>query len=266
MRLLPGCVGMLAGVEPIGARVLEAATQLKAICRNGVGVDNIDPAAAQRLNIQVLKTVGANARGVAELAIGLMFASIRAIPYSDTRIKAGDWSRKKGVEIQGKTLGLIGCGKIGKYVAEMATGLGMQVVAYDMYPDSSFAPSPAFRFASLDEVLHEADVLSLHCPLPEDGRSVIDRDALAKMKSGAYLINTARAALIDEDAVLDALNTGKIAGFATDVFLKEPPEASPLFLHEQVITTSHIGGFTIESVDAVTTMAMENLLNCLQEK
>ena len=134
-----------------------------------MGVDNIDPAAAQRLNIQVLKTVGANARGVAELAIGLMFASIRAIPYSDARIKAGAWSRKKGVEIQGKTLGLIGCGKIGKYVAEMATGLGMQVAAYDMYPDSSFAPSPRFRFASLDETLHEADVLSLHCPLPEDG-------------------------------------------------------------------------------------------------
>ncbi len=265
LETLPECVGMLAGVEPITAQVLEAAKNLKAISRNGVGIDNVDPVAAERLNIQVLKAIGANARGVAELAIGLLFASIRAIPSSDAHLKAGEWKRKKGLEIQGKMLGLVGCGKIGKYVAEMAIGLGMQVIAYDMYPDSSFAPSPTFRFASWDEVLQQADILSLHCPPSEDGRALIDHDTLAKVKTGVYLLNTARAALIDEDAVLDALNSGKLSGFATDVFRKEPPDASPLFTHENVITTPHIGGFTMESVDMASTMAVENLLNCLQE-
>ncbi len=263
LEKLPDCVGMLAGVESISAKVLEASKNLKVISRNGVGIDNIDSKAAERLNIKVLKAIGANARGVAELTIGLMFAAIRAIPYSDANIKAGDWKRQKGIEIAGRTLGLMGCGRIGKYVAEMALGLGMNVVAYDMYPDNSFAPSPKFRFASLDEVLLSADILSLHCPPPEDGNALITQEALGKMKDGVYLLNTARAALVDEDAVLAALNAGKLSGFATDVFVKEPPDASSLFAHERVITTPHIGGFTKESVDNATTMAVENLLNCL---
>lgn len=263
LRLLPGCVGMLAGVEKISARALEAAHDLQAISRNGVGVDNIDLAAAERLHIQVLPAIGANARGVAELTIGLMFAGIRAIPYSDAQMKAGQWERKKGIEIAGRTLGLIGCGKIGKLVAQMALGLGMAVVAYDLYPDDAFAPSPRFRFTTLDEVLEAADVLSLHCPPPADGNPLICRDTLAKMQPGGYLINTARAALIDEAAVLAAVENGHLAGYATDAYTKEPPDPSPLLQHENVITTPHIGGFTVESVTNATQMAVENLLRAL---
>ena len=263
LRLLPGCVGMLAGVEKIDAQVLEAATELKVISRNGVGVDNIDREAAARLQIEVMPAIGANARGVAELAIALMFAGIRAIPYSDGKMKAGEWSRKKGIEIAGRTLGLIGCGRIGKFTAQMALGLGMQVLAYDMFPDESFAPAPDFRYASFEEVLEAADVLSLHCPPSEDGRAIVDRKTVGSMKHGVYLINTARAALVDNDALLDALNSGHLAGFATDVYLTEPPEAYPLLSHEQVITTPHIGGFTVESVDKATEMAVENILKCL---
>ncbi len=265
LRLLPGCVGMLAGVEPVSARVLETAQGLKAISRNGVGIDSIDAEAAERLNIKILKAIGANARGVAELAIGFLFTLTRAIPASDAGIKAGAWKRKKGIELYGRTLGIVGCGKIGKYVAEMAVGLGMQVIAYDMDPDASFTPSPNFRFGSFDEVLQASDLISLHCPSPEDGKPLIGSDALARMKKGVYLINTARAALIDEQAVLEALNSGQLEGFATDVYRKEPPEASPLFSHERVITTPHVGGFTEESVDNATTMAVDNLLQALNE-
>ena len=264
LQLLPDCVGMLAGVEKIGARALEAAVNLKAISRNGVGVDNIDLDAAERLNIAVLKAVGANARGVAELTFGLMLAALRAIPYSDAQMKAGKWARKKGREVAGRTLGLVGCGKIGKLVAQMAAaGLGMHVVAYDMYPDASFQPSTDFAFTSLEEVLRKADIISLHCPPREDGKALIGQEAVAQMKPGAYLINTARAALIDDEAVLKGIAGGRLSGYATDVYDKEPPAASPLLSHEHVITTPHIGGFTVESVDSATRMAVENLLAVL---
>jgi D-3-phosphoglycerate dehydrogenase len=263
--LLPGCVGMLAGAERISARVLEAAKELKAISRNGTGVDNIDLEAAERLNIRILRAEGANARGVAELAIGLVLAGVRAIPYSDAQMKTGNWSRKKGMEIDGRTLGLIGCGKIGKLVAQMALGLGMTVIAYDLYPDQTFTPSPKFRFAALDMVLQMSDVISLHCPPKQDGTPIIDKEAITHMKKGVYLMNTARPSLIDEEAVLKALNSGQIAGFATDVFHKEPPEISELFSHKNVITTPHIGGFTVESVVRAAQAAVENLLQFLGE-
>jgi D-3-phosphoglycerate dehydrogenase / 2-oxoglutarate reductase len=264
MRLLPGCVGMLAGVERINAAILEVAKDLKAISRNGTGVDNIDLEAAQRLNVAVLRAEGANARGVAELAIGLLFAGIRAIPYSDAQMKAGKWSRKQGIEIAGRTLGMIGCGKIGKLVAQMALGLGMQVLAYDAFPDAAFAPSPAFKFTSLDEVLARADVLSLHCPPPQDGKPIITSEAIARMKQGVYLINTARAALLDDDAVFAGLQSGRIAGLATDVYDQEPPAMTALLAHENVIVTPHIGGFTVESVENASRVAVENLLHYFQ--
>lgn len=263
LRLLPGCVGMLAGVEKISAKVLEAAKQLKVISRNGVGVDNIDLAAAERLNIKICKAIGANTRGVAELTIGLMFALTRALPYSDAQMKSGKWSRKKGIEIDGRTLGIIGCGRIGKLVAQMALALGMNVIAYDLYPDQSFTPSPKFRFTTLDEILTMSDLMSLHCPPTQDGKPLIDKEAIVKMKNGVYLVNTARPGLIDEEVVLQALNSGHIAGFATDVFHQEPPEVNELFSHENVIITPHIGGFTVESVNKAARVAVQNLLNYL---
>jgi D-3-phosphoglycerate dehydrogenase len=263
LRLLPGCIGMLAGVEKISAEVLEAANDLKAISRNGTGVDNIDLEAAKRLNIKILRAEGANARGVAELTIGLLFAGIRAIPYSSAQMKSGNWSRKQGIEIDGRTLGLVGCGKIGKLVTQIALGLGMNVIAYDAFPDLSFAPSPKFSFSSLDDVFKLSDVISLHCPPPQDGKPIINTESIAKMKKGIYLINTARSGLIDENAMLEGLKSGRIAGFATDVYAQEPPVINDLFSHENVIMTPHIGGFTVESVDNATRIAVENLLQVL---
>jgi phosphoglycerate dehydrogenase-like enzyme len=263
---LPGCVGFLAGVEPISAEALEAAKDLKVISRNGTGVDAIDLAATERLGIRVCRAEGANAQGVAELTIATMFTLARSIPFSDAGIKAGGWQRRKGIELRGRTLGLVGCGKIGRLVARAALGLGMNVVAYDPYADTSFAPSDGFRFAAFDDLLEQSDVVSLHCPPPADGRAVIDVDALAKMRNGVLLINTARASLIDADAALAALESGKLAGLATDVFDTEPPSADDrLARHDRVIGTPHIGAFTSESIDRAMDAAVENLLACLSE-
>jgi len=211
LRLLPGCAGYLAGVEPVTARVLEAAADLKVISRNGTGVDSIELAAAERRGIAVCRALGANARGVAELGLGF----------------------------------------------------GMDVRAYDVQPDEAFSPSPRFRYATFDEVLGDADFLSLHCPTPPDGKPILTAPRFAKMKPGAYLINTARAGLVDPAALLDALDTGHLAGAAVDVYEIEPPHDDPLVMHDRVIATPHVGAFTAESVDRAMEAAVSNLLEHL---
>lgn len=258
IRLLPGCVGYLAGVEKITARVLEVATGLRVISRNGTGVDNVDTAAARARGIVVCRAEGANARGVAELAIGLMLALARAIPASDRAIKAGRWERQTGFELEGKTLGLIGCGRIGRLVAKMAAGLDLRVVAYDVAPATDMAMAP------LEEVFSMADVISLHCPAGE--KPVVDAAALAQMKRGALLINTARAGLLDEAAVLAALESGQLGGLASDVLEGEPPANRRLAEHPRVIVTPHAGGLTRESVDRAISVAVDHLLETLGKR
>ncbi|HOE67058.1 MAG TPA: phosphoglycerate dehydrogenase [Candidatus Hydrogenedentes bacterium] len=258
VRLLPDCVGYLAGVEPVSARALEAAARLKVISRNGTGIDNIDLAAAKRLDIAVLRAAGANARGVVELTFGLMFSLARWIPYSDAGIKKGGWDRRKGVEIIGRTLGVIGCGVIGRDVARIATHFGMTVLGYDIAPDPAFHPSPAFRYAPLAEVLAQSDILTLHSP--SCGKPLLDASALAKTKRGVLVINTARADLIDKAALGLMLDNGHVAGAAFDVFDAEPPKDDPLIRHDRVVATPHIGGFTDESVDRAVDGAVDNLL------
>ncbi len=263
-RALPSSVGYLAGVEPIPAAVLACCTHLKVISRNGAGVDNIDLAAAARLGIAVETTPGANARGVAELTVALMLAGARHLPWSDAQLKAGQWKRRAGFELADKTLGVIGCGQVGKFVTGMALGLGMRVRASDPFPDPNFVPTGDFEWRALDETLRISDVVTLHCP--PAARPLIDAAALKTMKPGAYLINTARAGLIDADAVLVALETGLLLGFATDVYDHEPPIVTPLLRHERVITMPHSGGFTAESIERAAAGAVQNLLKHLRAK
>ncbi len=258
---IPGRVGWLAGVEPVSRKVLARAGGLRVISRNGTGTDNIDMGAADALGIVVRRAASANARGVAELTIALMLASFRSIAWSDRMLREGSWNRRVGLEAAGKTLGVIGCGAIGRLVTGMALGLDMNVVASDTFPDPAFRPTGSFRYAGLDELFGVADVVTLHCP-PHD-RPIIDAAALRRMKDGAFLINTARADHVDEDAVLAALERGSIAAFATDVFASEPPELSPLLRHERTLLTPHAGGFTRESIDRATQVAVENLLDVL---
>lgn len=263
--LLPGCVGYLAGVEKVSARTLEAAGELKVISRNGAGVDNIDLEAAKRRNIRICRAEGANARGVAELTVGLLLGLARAIPASDRDVKNGRWQRRKGTELAGKTLGLVGCGKVGREVARMALGIGMDVLAYDVQPDAAFRPGPGFRLGSLDEVVEQADFLSLHCPPSADGTPVIDRQTLQRMKQGVYLVNTARHDLVDVAALARRLESGHVAGAALDVFETEPPTDRTLAQMDRVIATPHLGGFTKESVDRAVQTAVDNLLGALRE-
>ena len=262
--LLPPCVGYLAGTEKIGEAVLRSARCLKVVSRNGVGIDNIDLNQAKKQKIRIEKALGANSRGVAELTIGLMFNASRALAYHYMLMKAGGWSRLIGFELKGKTLGVVGCGGIGKQVATLALGLGLKVTAYDLYPDYKFRPSPNFQFVSFEKLVKISDIISLHCPPSSDRRPLINDEVLSEMKKGSILINTARGDLLDETAVLDALNANRLGALAVDVYRKEPPDKSLLWLHQKVVTTPHLGGFTCESVERATETAVSNLLRVLR--
>ncbi len=235
------------------------------ISRNGTGVDNIDLKAAEKLDIKICRAQGANAGGVAELTIGLIFALARAICLSDSNLKNSRWVRRKGFEVKGKTLGVIGCGSIGRRTAELAAGLGLQVVGYDPFVDGSIG-AVGFRFVGLNELYRTADIITLHCPPLESNRPMINKNALSMMKSGVYLINTARASLIDADVAAQALATGQIAGLAVDVFDREPPENDVLLGNERVVATPHIGGYTAESVSRATIKAVENIIDVLKRR
>jgi D-3-phosphoglycerate dehydrogenase / 2-oxoglutarate reductase len=260
LRLLPGCVGYLCGVEKVSADVLRAAKDLRVISRNGTGVDNIDLAAARDCRITVCRAEGANARGVAELTMALILALVRSVPFSDARLKQGGWERREGIELEGRTLGLIGCGRIGRMVARFALAFDLKVLAYDPFPDASFHPAGPFQFVGLDALWPQANLVSLHCPPTADGRPLLHRETIALLPKGAYVVNTARAALLDDDAVLSALDAGQIAGVATDVFPEEPPRDLRLVRHPKVIAAPHLGGFTRESVARAVEVAVDNLL------
>jgi len=264
INILPGCSGYLAGVEKVSAKVLSAAPGLQVISRNGVGVDNIDLKVARELNIVICKTDGANARGVAELTMSLIFAITRSISFADEKLKEGQWERRLGIEIKGKTLGIIGCGRIGKEVACLALGLGMNVIAFDPYINDFFTPAANFRYAELDDLLAISDIISLHIPANSDGKPFVDDPFIQKLKKGVFIINTARGELIDDDAMIRALDTGIVKGYATDVFRTEPPGDNILVKHNRVIATPHIGGFTEESVDRAMNGAVDNLLKYLK--
>lgn len=262
LRILPGCVGYLAGVEKVTARVLEAAAELKVIARNGTGVDSVDVETAQRLGIKVCRAEGANARGVAELTLGLILALARGIPSNDRAIKDGSWERQTGAELEGKTLGLIGCGRIGKLVAHFALAMGMQVLAYDALPDHGFMPASFFRYASLQDVLREADVISLHCPMTTG--SIIDATSIKQMKRGVLLVNTARAELVERGPLAAALESGHLGGYGVDVYAEEPPVGDHWLASDRVVATAHVGGLTQQSVDRAMHLAVDHLLRELR--
>lgn len=258
LTTLPGCVAYLAGVEPIGADLLRACPTLKVVARNGTGVDNIDLTAAAALDIRVERAVGANAQGVAELAVGLILAAFRQLPWSDARLKAGAWQRRPGLELAGRTLGVVGLGQVGRRVATIASAVGMTVVGHDAVPDPAWCAPDDFRWATLDELLAQSDVVTLHAPPGE--RPLVDAARLARLREGAVLVNTARAELVDDSAVLDALDSGRLSTYAVDAFATEPPIDLRLVRHDKVIATPHIGGFTRESIERATEEAVSAIL------
>lgn len=221
--------------------------RLKLVIRGGVGVDNIDVAYAESKGVAVRNTPAASTDSVAELAIGHMFALARYIAISNATMRAGQWNKKQyeGVELAGKTLGLIGFGRIAQGVARRAEALGMKIVYNDFL--GANANYPQYPFLSQEELLKVSDFVSLHIPMPADKKAVIGAEQLATMKPTAYIINTARGGLIDEAALLDALNEDRLAGAALDVFAQEPTANEALVNHPKVSVTPHIGGSTAEA-------------------
>jgi D-3-phosphoglycerate dehydrogenase len=260
-ELLADVDGAIVGVVPLTARVLDHAPKLKIIAAHGVGVDHIDLQAAARAGVVVANCPGANDQAVADLTIGLMISLARQIPLVDQDVRSGKWGRYEGSELWKKSVGLIGLGRIGRGVARRALGFDMQVLAYDPYVDDQQARAIGVRMASLDEVITAADFVSLHTPLTEETRHLIGKQQLEQMKPSAFLINTARGGLIDEEALYEALVGGKLAGAGLDAFAVEPPVGSPLLGLKNVVLTPHIGAHTKEAIERVGMLAAQNVVH-----
>lgn len=245
-------------------RIIEKAERLKVIGRAGTGVDNIDVEAATEHGIIVMNTPGANTVAAAEHAIAMLLSIARKIPQANASMKEGKWEKKKfmGTEIRNKVLGIIGIGRIGSYVAKMAQGLNMEVIAYDPYISEEAAKNLGVRLVSLDELLETADFVSIHTPLTQETKHLINKEALLKMKTTAYLINCARGGIVKEDDLYEVLSAGRIAGAALDVFEQEPPPPDhPLLKLDNVICTPHIGASTREAQEVVAIAIAQQIID-----
>ncbi len=256
--------GLIAWKLPVDARTIASAgPALRVISRHGAGVDNVDVAAASARGIVVTRAPGANAQAVAELAIGLMVAVARNIPANDAAIRAGRWPGTSGRELAGSRLGLVGFGDVARRVARIAQAIGMVTRFYD--PAITEEQACAARAPSLDALLAESDVLSLHCPLMPATRGLIDAAALARLPRGALVINTARGPVIDEAALIHALEEGHVAGAGLDVFAEEPlPAGHPLSKLPQVVLSPHVGGSTGAARREAARQAAQNVIAVIE--
>ena len=246
-------------------KILEKANNLKVIGRAGIGVDNVDIPAATAKGIIVMNTPFGNSITTAEHAISLMLALARQIPEADRSTQAGKWEKNKfmGVEITGKTLGVIGCGNIGSIVADRALGLKMKVIAFDPFLSPERAVDIGVEKVELDDLLKRADFITLHTPLTDKTKNVIDATAINKTKKGVRIINCARGGLVDEVALRAALDSGHVAGAAFDVFVTEPATENVLFGHPNVICTPHLGASTTEAQENVALQVAEQMADYL---
>ena len=240
---------IVRGRTKLTPEVFDAAGKLKVAGRAGVGVDNINLDAAKSHGVTVVNSPMATTVAVAELTLGLMLASVREIPRADAGMKQGNWLKKelRGTELFKKTLGVIGFGRIGVSVAERAKAFGMQVIAYDPLLDADEIKKRGGEPASLDDLLAKSDFITMHIPLTPESRNLLNAAAFAKMKDGVRIVCAARGGVIDEAALLEVLNSGKVASAALDVFSTEPPGKTDLASHPKVVCTPHIGAETVEA-------------------
>lgn len=260
-KAIAGYEGIIAGSEPYPAEVLENSPALRVLSRTGVGFDAIDVPACDRLGIVVAITPGVNHHAVAEHTIAMLMGLARGFPQADTEVRRGVWTRTARPRVMGRTLGVVGLGRIGQAVAWRGIGLGMNVVAFDPYPPAGFLSEHDVTMVSLDELLSMSDYVSLHSPATPQTRHLINRETIARMKEGAVLINTARGSLIDEAALIAALQSGRLRAAGLDVFEKEPlPVSSPLVGMQNVMLAGHIAGLDQESHDATCAMAANTII------
>lgn len=250
----------------ITSELMENARRLRVIGRAGVGVDNIDVQAATERGIVVMNAPDGNTITTAEHAIALLVSMARNIPQADAKLRSGTWDKKSfvGVELNGKTLGVIGLGRIGKHVAKIAKGFGMETIGYDPFISGEQARDLGIEVGSLNDVFAAADFITIHTPVTDETRGMIGREAFAKMKDGVRIVNCARGGLVDEDALVDAIESGKVAGAALDVFEMEPlPANSRLLANERIITTPHLGASTTEAQEGVALTVAEQMRDYL---
>ena len=245
--------------------IIEAAHRLKVIGRAGTGTDNIDKEAATKRGIVVMNTPGGNTVTTAEHTVAMLMSLLRNIPQATASLKAKKWEKKRfmGTEMQGKTLGIVGMGKIGSVVAERARGLGMQVIVYDPFVTSLVAERLGVEIVPLDKLFARADFITIHAPKNKETESLINADAFNRMKAGVRIINCARGGIIKEDDLYDAIKSGKVAGAALDVFAQEPPGENPLLELDEVICTPHLGASTNEAQVNVAVAVAEQMADYL---
>jgi phosphoglycerate dehydrogenase-like enzyme len=261
---------IVCGWAPVPARIIEDAPRLRLIHKWGAGYEKIDLAAAKRRGIPVLIAAGANAGPVAEHAIALMLAVYRHIPFLDKALRKGQWLKQEmrsvARQLKGKTVGLLGLGNIGRQVARKIGGFGVRVIYYDVRRLNEAAERDlGITYVTLDELLVQADILSVHVPLLDSTRNLVDAAAISQMKDGAVIINTSRGGVVDEKALYDALVSGKLYGAGLDTHTKEPPDpGNPLFELDQVVVTPHTGAVVVDNVADVTIHVFENCQRLLR--
>lgn len=256
--------GMIVGVEKMTERILTGGNRLKVVAKHGAGVDNIDITAATRQGIVVTSAPGANSDAVADLTFGLFLSAARSIPLADRLVKAGQWPRIVGTGINGKTLGIIGVGQIGKKVAKRALGFDMKVLCYDVAQDDAFAQAHGIKYVSLKEIFTKADFISIHVPLLDATRNLISTREFGLMKKNVFLVNAARGGVVDEKALYTALKENKIGGAACDVFTQEPAKGNPLLTLENLVATPHMGMYTKEALVETGMMCVRNIVATLK--
>lgn len=260
---LPSADAVIAGLEDYDQSLLALGDRLKVISRYGVGYDKIDLAAAKEKGIAVTITPGANSDSVADLAFALMLSAARHIPYMDQGIREKEFRRPMGTEVWGKTLGLVGLGRIGKGVAQRATGFRMRILYHDLFKDEKFMQETHAEYAQLEDLVAQSDFISLHIPLTNETHHLFDRSMMSRMKPGAILINAARGGIVDEDALYDLLKEGHLGAAALDAAVQDPPFDSPLRSLPNCILTPHAGAATKESSIRMSRMAAQNVVDIL---
>ncbi|SDN56727.1 D-3-phosphoglycerate dehydrogenase [Streptomyces sp. cf386] len=255
---------LIVGMDPITAEVLDAAPRLKVIAKHGVGVDTIDVAAAHARGIPVVCAPGSNSRAVAEYSFGLLLSAARSLTASHTAVESGGWPKLFGPELHGRTLGIVGFGRIGRLLAGYAHAFGMRVLAHDPYVPGDDVRAHGAEPAALDDLLARADAVSLHSPPDPSGTPLLDRARLAAMRPGAILVNAARGGLIDESALAALLHSGQLGAAALDAFSTEPlPADHPLREAPRTLLTSHMAACTPEANQAMGAMVAEDVVRVL---
>lgn len=259
--------GVVAGVDTWDEAVFKLAPKLKAIARFGVGVDNIDLEKAKEYGIQVSNVPAGNANAVAELTVGLVLSLMRNIPALQESAKRAFWDRRVGIEMEGRTVGLLGFGNIAQMVARKLQGFGVNLIAYDKYPNLARAEALGVRMVSSDEVLRQSDVVSMHLPSLKETHHMMSDEQFGQMKPTAYFVNTARGALVDEKALYRALESNRIAGAAIDVYEQEPVQAdNPLLKLDNLLATPHTAAETVETYRRVGLATAQALLDVFAGK